>query len=132
MKKIFLKISICCAVLSLSACLSEGPTPTVYYKGTQPNSLYSRPPVASSAANQAPAAPVYYGQPYQNQQQYQQPYQQAPQPYGYPAASRSYSNPYAFQPQAQYPYYDSDHYYVPPTYYGSGAPDAGTAPPPNR
>ena len=102
-------------VLLLFGCTS---TNTAYYKGSQPVEYRKLPPAAPQPVPQPD--PNYYTQPYVPQPQYApvapQPYQQG-RPYGYPPASRFYNNPYAFP--TQYPYYDSDHYYVPPSYYDS-------------
>ena len=89
----------------------------VYYKGSQPVEYRKLP----ATEQPQPSYNYYDQQPYAPQMQRnpaQQPYQG--RPYGYPSSpptSRFYNNPYAFP--AQYPYYDSDHYYVPPSYYDS-------------
>lgn len=98
--------------LLLFGCTS---TNTAYYKGSQPVEYHKLPSAVTQPVPQQ-ATPNYYSQPYAPRPQYApvapQPYQQ--RQYG---GSRSYSDPYAFP--AQYPYYDSDHYYVPPSYYNS-------------
>ncbi len=93
--------------------------PENLYGGITPTE-YSRPPNPVKVApdyyyRQQSAANSGYTQPAQNNAP---PSSQA-SPYGYVPNSRYYTNPYQFQAPMQYPYYDSDHYYVPPTYYGT-------------
>lgn len=117
------------ALLLLSGCGAD--RAAINYRGAQEVQYSKLPP---ARPQQPPVPAQYYYNPYvapqyAPAQTYQKSYR-APQTYGYPPASRAYSDPYSFQPQTQYPYYDSDHYYVPPNYYGA-APDSGALDPNN-